>query len=133
MFQLKKILIMNKLLVSLLLLMLSNENFIYCQNSCLIYGSWFEYNSKYLDQKVANIYNNELDSDLTLTFYKDGTVKESLSNILAPFYIIDTLLLLGDRKYIIETISDTILIYRDFNEYSPRSPFLIRHYFKKVP
>ena len=70
--------------------------------------------------------------ELILILRNDGTVIESQANQVVSYYLFDSLLVLGNRKYLIETISKEELLTVDIDETAPNNPFLFRYCFKRL-
>lgn len=123
---------MNKKLLIAAIAILLNCSSTSSQKLNDIVGKWQGYKKELLNPKKSSSQDKPIKMELILTIKDDGTVIENQGNQSVSYYLFDSLLVLGNRKYIIENVSKDEMIMIDVDEMTPNNPFLFRYYFKRL-
>ena len=123
---------MSKKLVVVVISILLNFGVALAQKKDDLGGKWQGYKKELLKPRNGGLDSKPIKIELILILRNDGTVIESQANQVVSYYLFDSLLVLGNRKYLIEKISKEELIIVDIDETAPNNPFMFRYYFKRL-
>ncbi|TRX50924.1 hypothetical protein FNH22_25055 [Fulvivirga sp. M361] len=100
----------------------------------IIYGSWEAYKKVLRNGETGEKYTFDgkpYRTSLKFDLFEDGRGFEYSNNTEFQYSVRDSILILGNRNYIIENLDAESLILLEYNEDHPENPMAFRLFFKR--